>query len=146
MRTASFALALGPAVVGLAIRVGADCGNLDERLGAGLASGLGDVARAFDVDRAASSRPNTPHRLMTALAPANRVADAVAVGDVGLHEAELADLGERLDEIVAGADRARDADPDSALEQNFADVAADESAAAEYGHKLFRRARSWHRP
>jgi hypothetical protein len=30
-----------------------------------------------------------------------------------------------------------DADPDPALQQEFADVAADESAAAEDGYKLF---------
>ena len=63
--------------------------------------------------------------------------DAVTVGDVGPNEAELADLGERLDDIGLFRIALRDPDPDSALEQEFADVAADETAAAEHRHQLF---------
>ena len=97
---------------------------------------LGDVAGALDMD-AVHRLPNTPHRFTTARRALHRVAHAVGIGDVGFLEAELSDLGERLEEIVVARIAARDADPDSAPEQEFADVAADESGAAEDGDKLF---------
>jgi hypothetical protein len=61
------------------------------------------------------------------------------MSDVRLLEAELADLGERLEEIIVARIAAGDADADPAFEKEFADVAADETRAAEYCHKLFRR-------
>ena len=49
-----------------------------------------------------------------------------------------ADLGQWLDDIRPLRVTLRDADPHSALEQEFADVAADESTAAEDGDQLIR--------
>ena len=65
------------------------------------------------------------------------VPDARSIRDVSLFKAELPDLAQRLDKVGAARVAARNAHPDSTLEQQFADVAADESAAAEDGYKLF---------
>ena len=81
--------------------------------------------------------PNTPQRLTAALAPFSASRTAIAIGDVGLHEAELADLAQRLDEIGVARIALRNPDANTASQQEFADVAADESAAAKDGHKLF---------
>ncbi len=75
--------------------------------------------------------------MTTALRPADRVADAVGIGDVRPDEAVLADLGERLDEIAARGIARRDPDPGARLQQQFADVAADKSVAAKDGDELF---------
>ncbi len=66
------------------------------------------------------------------------VADRSRIGDVGTFEAELPDLAERLDEEGLARIALGNPHPDAALQQSFADVAADESAAAEDGYKLFR--------
>ena len=58
---------------------------------------------------------------------------------IGELEAELADLAERLEEIVVARVAARDTHSNAAPEQIFADIAADEIGAAENGDKLLRR-------
>ena len=68
---------------------------------------------------------------------ADRMADALGIRDVGAFEAELANLAEWLDYVRLPRIALGDADPDPALQQEFADVAADETAAAEYRDKLF---------
>jgi hypothetical protein len=67
-----------------------------------------------------------------------REPDAGGIAEIGGDGTELPDLRQRLDGIGLARVALGDADPDSALEQEFADVAADESAAAEDGYKLFR--------
>ncbi len=71
------------------------------------------------------------------MAPWTRIANAGFVGDVGAFHAQLADLGERLERIGLPRIALGDADPDPAVQQGFADIAADESAAAEHRHQLF---------
>ena len=73
----------------------------------------------------------------------DRTPDAGSVGDVRLDETELADLAERLDEISVARITRGDAHPHAALQQEFADVAADEAVAAEDRDQLFDTARSW---
>ncbi len=51
--------------------------------------------------------------------------------------ADLADLAERLDEVRAARIARGDAHADTGLEQIFADVAANEAAAAEDGNQLW---------
>ena len=65
------------------------------------------------------------------------VADSFFIGDIGFHKAELAHLAQRLDEVGVARIAARDTDSNSASEERFADVPADESVAAKDGHKLF---------
>jgi hypothetical protein len=65
------------------------------------------------------------------------MADALGIRDVGAFEAELANLAEWLDDMRLSGIPLGDADPDPALQQEFADVAADETAPAEYRDKLF---------
>ena len=74
---------------------------------------------------------------MTALDEFDRALDAGRVPDVGLDDSKLADLAQRLDEIGIARVAAGNPDSDAALHQKLADVAADESIAAEYGDKLF---------
>ena len=69
--------------------------------------------------------------------------DRFAAGDVGGDEVELTDGGERLQEEGAARMALGDADPDARLEQRFADVAADESAAAEDRHQRQVACRTW---
>ena len=118
------------------MRVGGDRGDVNQRPGASFARGLGDVARAVDMHgiHPASEDSDEIDDCRRAL---DRVADAVCLGDVGLLEAELPDLRERLEEIGVAGVPARDADPHALLEQIFADVAADEAVAPENRDKLF---------
>ena len=74
---------------------------------------------------------------MTAVALFTALRTLSRIGDVGLLEAELADLRERLEEIIVARIAAGDAHPDAAPEEEFADVAADEAGAAEDRDKLF---------
>ena len=67
-----------------------------------------------------------------------RKPDAGGIAEIGGDGTELPDLGQRLDGVSLARVALCDTDPDAALEQEFADVAADESAAAEDGYKLFR--------
>ena len=68
----------------------------------------------------------------------DRAGDAVGVVDVGADEAQLADLAQRLDEVSEARLARRDAHPDAAFHQRLADIAADESAAAEHRDQFFR--------
>ena len=68
----------------------------------------------------------------------DRAGDAPGIEDVGADEAQLADLAQWLDEVSEARLARRDADADAAFHQHLADVAADESAAAEHRDQLFR--------
>jgi hypothetical protein len=63
---------------------------------------------------------------------------------IGAHEADLSDLSQRLDVMGAARVAGSDADPDAPFQQAFADVAADEAAAAEDGHKLLSAFQTFH--
>jgi len=56
----------------------------------------------------------------------------------------VADRRKRLDDVGAARIALRDPDPRARREQLFSDVAADESAPAEDGDKLFRWLDHWH--
>src|SRR6185503_8819143 len=81
--------------------------------------------------------PENPDQIDHGAGAVDGPADAVGVAEVGLDEAELADLGERLDEIIAARIARGNPHPDSAPEQELDHVTADESAAAEHGDQLF---------
>ena len=131
------AFALGSAVVGLRVSDPRRSPRLDERPRRPRARPRRRCARRRRAP-AASPAEDAGRGSSTARRAFDRVADAGGVGDVGLLEPELADLRERLKEIGVARVAARDAHPDSAPEQEFADVAADEAGAAEDGDKLFR--------
>ena len=65
----------------------------------------------------------------------NRALDAGAIGKVGLAIADLADLAERLNHMRGDRIALGDQHPGTLAKQDFAQLAADESAAAEHGHK-----------
>jgi hypothetical protein len=98
-------------------------------------SRLGDVARPVDMD-AMHFAPEHAAQIDDRARALSRAADAVGIGDVGFDEAELADLAKRLDEEGLARITPGDAHPSAALEQELADVAADESTAAEDGDEL----------
>ena len=118
------------------MHVGSDGGDLDQRIRPRFAPGLGNIASPINMDGAHLAAED-PAQIDHRGCAAKRVANAVPVRDVGLLEPELADLSERLDEISVAWITAGDADADASLEQGLADVAADESAAAEHRYKLF---------
>src|SRR5438067_7470680 len=108
---------------------------MDQRPGSGGARGLGDITRPIDVDGlhlAAEHADKVDYRLGVL----DGAADTRGVGYVGLDEAELPDLAQRLDEIGVARIARGDAHPDSAFHQELADVAADEAVAAEHRDQL----------
>src|SRR4051812_6816168 len=109
---------------------------MDERLGAGAFGCLGNVPRAIDMNRLHLA-PEYADEVHRGDRPVERAPDVVRIGDVGSDEAELPDRTERLDCVGAARIALRHAHSDAAPEQIFADVAADETAAAEDGDKLF---------
>ena len=107
------AFALGPGVDGLALRGRRRSRRYGPAPRPAVARGLGDVPRAVDMDGVhvlSNDAGEVDHRA----GALDRPRDAVAVGDVGADEAELADLAERLDVVgvarLAGATRTRTPD------------------------------------
>ena len=131
------AFGLGPPIIGLRFRVGADRRDVDERTRPGLLRRFGDVASATDMD-GRHLAPEHPDEVDRGGRAVERPPNRLLVGDVGFNEAELADLAQGLDEIAVARVAAGHADPDPRLHQLFADIAADESVAAEDGDELVR--------
>src|SRR5829696_9941300 len=127
-----FALRAG--VNRLAFCVRADRRDMDEGLGSAVASGFGDVARALHMDsvHVLERTREVDHRAC----PLDGPADALPVRSLGADEPELADLAQRLDVVGVARLASDDPRPRLGLEQSFADVAADEAAAAEHGYEL----------
>ena len=102
---------------------------------------LGDIAGAIDVDSAhrAAEEPAQVHDRAGAV---HGVATSRGSVMSARSKPNFPTWPERLNEIGLAVDRGRDPDPDPALKQVLANVSADESATAEDGYKLFRRARS----
>ena len=78
-----------------------------------------------------------PTRLITAVAPSTAAATLSGRGQIGGDEGDLADPAQRLEEPGAARIALGDAQADPGLEQDFADVAADETAAAEDGDQAW---------
>ena len=74
-----------------------------------------------------------PTRLIDRGRALDRALDRRGAGEVGDDEADLAGLPERLEEEGLARLALGDAQPRAGLEQRFADIAADEAAAAEDG-------------
>src|SRR6185369_16207791 len=104
---------------------------------AGFLRRFGDIAGTLDMD-GRHLAPEYPHEVDRRGRAIERPPHRLFVGDVRFDEAELADLSQGLDEIAVARVAAGDTDPDSRLHQLFADVAADESVAAEDGDELVR--------
>jgi hypothetical protein len=92
---------------------------------------FGDIARSVDVN-VAHSRAEHAAKVDHRCRAANRMSNAVGIRDVGAFKAELTNLAERLDDMRLSGIPLGDTHPDPTLQQEFADVAADETAAAEY--------------
>jgi len=103
----------------------------------GIASGIADMAGAIDMD-AAHPASEHPAEIDDRARAMDGGPNAVRVGDVRRLRAELADLAQGLDDVGLARIALGDAHPDPGFEQEFADIAADESTAAEDGYKLFR--------
>ena len=127
---------LGPAVSRLGLQTGANRRDMDQRLSAKLPRSFGNIAGAIDMDllHFGSEHAAEVHDRARAM---DRAADALSIGDVRYFEAELADLAERLDDIGLARIALGNPHPHTAAEQEFADIAADKSAAAEQGYELF---------
>ncbi len=123
--------ALGAAVVGLAIGIGADRGNMHERAGACVPRSLGNVLRAVHMGRMkrAAERADEVDDRRRIL---HRLPDGIGIRHVGADPPPLADRRQRVQEISASWIAACDPDPGLVPEQLFADIAADEAAAAEH--------------
>ena len=78
-----------------------------------------------------------PTKLITATAPSTAARGSPGAPDRP-GEGDLADLAERLEEPGAARVALGDAQAESGLQQDFADVAADETAAAEDGDQAGR--------
>ena len=118
------------------MRVGADRGDMDQRSSAGSRAASATCTRALDMHRLhvlAEQRRQIDDRGRAV----DRAANARGLGHVGRTKPNWPTCAERLDGIGAARIALGDPDPDAALEQDFADVAADETAAAEHRHKLF---------
>ena len=125
--------ALGPAIVGLAVGIGADRADVDEGLG----------ARRLAPPRPAWPAPWTwtssrlplkmPTRLMTASAPSTARAIVSGRARSAAIGRDLADAAQRLQEPGASRVALGDAQPRARLQQRLAHIAADEAAAAEHG-------------
>ena len=118
-RTAASPSPLERAIAALAVRIGADRRDMDQRRHARRGGRLGDVARAVDMDA-----------VEIALEDADQVDDRVArpgrrrrprlVGEVGADELDLAEPAERLQEEGAARLALGDADPAPALNSAWA--------------------------
>ena len=82
---------------------------------------------------ASRSPLNDPDQVDHRARAVDRALDRRRAGEVGADDADLADLPERLEEEGLARVALGDAQPRAGLEQRFADVAADEAAAAENG-------------
>ena len=129
-------VAFGATVIRRRARVGTDRRDVDKRGRLRISGRLSDVARTVDMHRLQRASEHSD-QIDDRTRAFDSAPDAVPVSEIGLDKAELPDLRERLDEIVAPRIARGNADPNPAAKQEFADIAADESAAAEDGHKLF---------
>ena len=126
----ALALALGAAISAFALRIGADRRDVDERRQAGRGGGLGDVARALDMDFV--KRPlEDADQVDRGIGPGERGGDGGLVGHVGADELDLAEPAQRLEEPGAPGVAPGDADAHAGLQQRLGDVAAEKAAAAE---------------
>jgi len=110
---------------------------VDERSGSRIASGFCDIASAIDMDGSHLGTENAA-KVHDRASASNRMADAFGVTHVSRNESELTNLTQWLDRIGLLWMPLRDADAHAALQQKLGHVAANESAAAEDGYKLFR--------
>jgi len=131
------AFGLGAPVSRRGLQARADRRNVDQRPGGTFARGFSDVAGTIDM-HAAHLRAEHAAEVHHGRRAINRAPDALCIRYIGRDETELPDLAERLNDIRLFRIALRDPDPDAALEQEFAHVAADESAAAEHRDQLFR--------
>jgi hypothetical protein len=110
---------------------------MDQRPSAKIPRGFGNIAGTFDMDLRHLGTEDAAEVHDRARA-VDGAPDTVAIGDVRYLETELSHLTERLNDIGLAGIALGDAHPDTAAEQEFADIAADKSAAAKEGYKFFR--------
>ena len=127
-----FACALAFGIARFSVGIGPDGTDVNQRLGTGCSGGLGDIGCALSIDgfdRTAQHGNEVHDRISTV----DGQLDAVWTSDVGRCELQLPHLAQRLEEIGLFRVALGDADPGPCLQQIFANIAADETAAAEDG-------------
>ncbi len=133
-----FALALGAGIVDRRCRIGADRRDMHQRPGARRGGGLGDVARALDMDKvhlAGEDADQIDHRVTAG----DSAADGIGLGDVGRDKLGLAEAAQWLHKKGALGVAPDDPHPHAALQQRLRDIAPQEPATAEQRHQLCHR-------